>query len=101
MVDFITFSISIIGVLAGFFFWFIEQSEGKELNSDYISKVKETAKERLDVVLKDYEITNKEVERRENITLLIGSILITGSILVLGNTAAENSNPIFHTLFLW
>lgn len=48
----------------------------------------------IDGVLKDYEISNKEIQRRDNITLIIGSILITISLLILAYTSvSENSTP--------
>jgi hypothetical protein len=43
--------------------------------------------ERLEAVLKDYEILHVELQRRENIMLAIGSILIAASLLILGQTA--------------
>jgi hypothetical protein len=52
-------------------------------------------KNALDTVLKDYEITNKEIERRENINLLVGTILVGSSFLILGNTANNGIQQIF------
>lgn len=91
MVDYTVFWVSIMGICAAIIYWFIEQSEGKEFNSEFISNIKDSIKRKqsLNTVLKDYEITNREIERRENITLLIGSILITGSILVVGYTVTS------------
>lgn len=41
-------------------------------------------------LLKDYEISNKETERRENITLVVGTIMITSSFIILGNSFSQN-----------
>lgn len=102
MLDLLTFIVSIIGICSAIIYLHvIELSHEKYDDSDkakrklFISKIFEGLKctktsERLKGVLKDYEITNREIERRENITLLIGTILITGSILILGNTANIN-----------
>ncbi len=35
-----------------------------------------------ELLLKDYEITNQEIERREDITLVVGSILIAAAFLI-------------------
>jgi len=42
---------------------------------------------KLNLVLKDYEIANQELQRRDNITLLIGSILVASSFFILANTS--------------
>jgi len=93
MIDGFTYWISIVGICFAVISFFIEPSEGEEYNCDFGKKIKYIIKDRkgLNAVLKDYEITNKEIERRENINLVVGTILITGSILVLGNTATNHS----------
>lgn len=45
-----------------------------------------------DIVLKDYEITNKEVERRDNIDMIVGTILVTASFVILGNVASTTTS---------
>ncbi|MEM2240434.1 MAG: hypothetical protein QXL27_09085 [Candidatus Bathyarchaeia archaeon] len=40
-------------------------------------------KNKLKIFMLDYEVSNREIERREHIMLVIGSILITGSFLML------------------
>jgi hypothetical protein len=95
MIDAGTLAVSILGLVAAVIFGLIESriSMGKEYDSDFKSKIQDAIKNKhgMEPVLKDYEITNKEIERRENITLLIGSILITGSVLILGNTLINNN----------
>ena len=44
----------------------------------------------LDAVLKDYETTNNEIQRRENTTMIVGSFLIAASLLILANTAVSS-----------
>lgn len=44
-------------------------------------------KEKLDILLADYEAASAEVGRRDNITLLTGTVLVTSSLIILGNTA--------------
>jgi len=95
MIDTGTLAVSILGFVIAVIFGLIEPriSIGKEYDSEFKSKIQDTIKkqEGVESVLKDYEITNKEIERRENITLLIGSILIAGSVLILGNTVISNN----------
>lgn len=46
-------------------------------------------------LFKDYEITNQEIERRENITLVVGSILIAAAFLIASQPfLLENENLI-------
>lgn len=51
------------------------------------------------VVLKDYEISNVTVHRRDNIDLLVGSILVTASLLVLANTGT--SEKLAHSMWVY
>lgn len=103
MVDTITYIVSVVGIIAAMCYLFLTEClYGSKKKSDpkFIADIQASIKDKngLDSVLKNYEIANREIERRENITLLIGSILITGSILVLGNTAkSENelATPIY------
>ena len=46
--------------------------------------------DKTEIFLLDYQISNKEIERRENITLVIGSILITGSFLILSEAVVRD-----------
>jgi len=92
MNDIWTYCFSVGGIIATiYYFYLIESLHDRQrlrkrspeffnlkLN---ISELGEKGK--LDVILKDYEISNREIERRDHITLLIGSILITGSFLTL------------------
>jgi hypothetical protein len=103
--DIATFGISLIGfALAVLYFLIIstafERSKKHEADdkaeADAIKKFIEKRTEGLKIVLSDYEAFSKEVERRENITVVIGSILITASMLIFGNSAiSETENPIY------
>jgi hypothetical protein len=103
MFDISTFIVSFIGTLLGVIYLHLverwqESEEGKlsdkSARSDFIQKVRFSIRESdgLNSVLKDYETTNREIERRENIGLVIGSILITGSLIILGNMATSNGS---------
>lgn len=48
---------------------------------------------KLRIILADYEAGNEEVRRRDNVTLLVGTILITSSFLILGSAATVTSQP--------
>ena len=45
--------------------------------------------ERLKVLLADYNVATEEVGRRDNVTLLVGTILITSSFIILGNVSLK------------
>lgn len=48
----------------------------------------------INVLLKDYEITNVEIARRGHITLLVGTILVAAAFLIVGQVFLEsNENP--------
>lgn len=47
--------------------------------------------ENIDVLLKDYEITNDEIARRGHITLLVGTILVAAAFLIVGQTLVESN----------
>lgn len=49
---------------------------------------------RLKIILADYASGNEEVRRRDNVTLLVGSILITSSFIILGNVMLKSDLPI-------
>lgn len=127
MIDGLTFTVSIIGIVfaiiyIGLMSYFsckqssVEEKSKKEGQELYLLEkgcsepLKSTSlslegKDKLIIILKDYEISNREIERRENITLLIGSILITASILLLIN-AIPNVKWVFaaasiFTFTLW
>jgi hypothetical protein len=50
---------------------------------------------RIKVILADYKVANDQVSRRDNVTLIIGTILITSSFLIFGNIAP---NPVYSQL---
>jgi hypothetical protein len=105
--DPITFVLSIVGIAISLLFiahvWLshVEQGYDKELEDALYEWIKSEKKhddpdnERLKILLRDYEITHEELGRRDNITLLIGTILITSSLLILGNVASKSlTHPI-------
>jgi hypothetical protein len=51
-----------------------------------------------DIILKDYEVCQAEIARRDNSTLLIGSIFTTASLLILANTI---SHELRNSLFIY
>jgi len=64
-----------------------------------------------DLIINDYKISGNEIGRRDNIILLVGTILIGASLLLIGNlTQRESSFPIafyafssigFYCVWLW
>jgi len=100
--DFYTFSISIAGIIFSIIYFLIHAFQrfhtDKDIESeqktifDWIKKDDSNGK-RLKVVLADYETSNEEVRRRDNVTLLVGTILITSSFLILGNVALKPDQP--------
>lgn len=99
-----TVLVSLLGIIFGVIYfwlrsWFLRDTNedletARELTQNIlISLCTKDYKNALDVVLKDYDTTNKEIDRRENITLIVGTILITGSLIILGNTATA-TNPL-------
>jgi hypothetical protein len=90
MVDIITFAVSIVGICAVITYWAIQADEPEKLdNKEFLTAIEASLqkKENINIILKDYEAINGEIGRRENINLLVGSILLTASALLLGNTA--------------
>jgi hypothetical protein len=104
--DLFAFLIAIVGILLSFGYIIkqvlfppkTEHDEGVEkmvtawLDEDKEKGLSKDAK--IDLILKDYETANGEIGRRDNITLIIGTILIGSSFLILGNTAVKPSQPI-------
>lgn len=50
---------------------------------------------RLKTILTDYKIGNDEVSKRDNVTLLVGTILITSSFLIFGNVATTQNPQLY------
>lgn len=92
--DVYTFTISLIGVILGVVYSIVipmvdkEKLEIEDKLKEKIGKLefKNCSKS---VLLKDYEVTNKEIERRENITLVIGTIMVTASFLILSDSVSK------------
>lgn len=72
-------------------FHFSEPKTDEKLRDAIVQTVgeNETNYQKLEGVLKDYEILNAELQRRENISLVIGTILIAASLLIFGQTAVS------------
>jgi hypothetical protein len=99
--DFLTFSISLAGIiisLAYILFQTFHTERNIESEQETISIFEWIRKDgyagkRLKVVLEDYKTSNEEVRRRDNVTLIVGTILITSSFLILGNVALKPDQP--------
>lgn len=100
--DLVTFIVSIVGIGLSISYIMFQAFRPFHTRDD-ISKeqekiekwLKNDTEKRLNLMLNDYEIANNEVGRRDNVTLLVGSILITSSFLILGNTALKPDQPTF------
>jgi len=97
-IDLATYCVSFFGFLIGVSYLCYVLSEtkrevvvGEKLVEEIINTLRACTPYTTESVLKDYEITNREIERRENITLVIGTILITSSFIILGNTATSSA----------
>lgn len=74
--------VSIIGFLLMFLYFFLIRKDkcNEELRSVLRNGFNQlNICEHKDFILRDYVKTNEEIARRENITLVIGSILVTSS----------------------
>jgi len=96
-----TLALSLIGIgLALWDFFRANPSCSEDYDAYLVGKMVESLKKDknkniLEGVLKDYEVCQAENQRRDNITLLIGSIFVTGSLLVMANTIlSQGQNPI-------
>jgi len=89
------FSLGFIGVGISFFYFFRRDREIKKyktIKEEYLKKLENvdiSNKQNLSILLTDYNTSNKEIERRENITLVIGTIMLTSSFLMV-NEAIKN-----------
>jgi hypothetical protein len=87
--------LSIIGLFLGLLYilrvWSGEPQKEKDYDEDLAEKISQLkmTNQLLETILKDYENSNTENQKRDNITLLIGSILVTASLLVLASTVSE------------
>jgi len=81
--DCITLVISLIGVVFAISYTLLVPRKAED-DETIKSTTKTEIPENLDkeLLLKDYDITNQEIERRENITLVVGSILIAAAFLI-------------------
>lgn len=95
MCDILTIIVASIGIFLGFLdiavIWFgpTEDDKIKKYVTKNLKKMPDNCMS-WDILLKDYEITNSEVARRENITVLVGTIMLTSSFLILGNSITQN-----------
>lgn len=100
-VNFVTLAISIEGIVISSLyiilrlFSVVDKGYDEKLKQDILNWIRNTGEnsnnEKMKILLKDYETANAEIGRRDNITLLVGTILITASLLILGNIATTNS----------
>lgn len=51
--------------------------------------------DKLNSILKDYDISCSELRRRDNIVLVIGTIIITASLLIFGNAVNASQSNLF------
>ena len=96
--DFFSYWISVGGVFLAVIYMLNRNPEQSSTIPDLENKLKLAIIENnknLEPFLKDYEITNNEIQRRENTTMLVGSFLITASLLLLANTAVNTSLTTF------
>lgn len=102
--DLFTFLLSTVGIVVSLlymlnvWFYFGEPKREGEYDRELADSIKAKLEKNdkfLNGVLKDYGISNIDNQRRDNITLLIGSILATASLLILANTVSERlAHPI-------
>lgn len=59
--------------------------ENSQKHHEYLKRLRNVGDDHIDVVLKDYETMNREIQNRGTITQAVGAILITASFLILGN----------------
>lgn len=86
MSDLGTFVISIIGFVLSMIYIVIIEFRKPGLFEYHFN---ENQNIEIDVLLKDYESTNNEIERRENITLVVGTILVAAAFLIVSETFSE------------
>lgn len=94
-----TFLVSLVGIIIALFYirkqWLSPTPErDTQLEDEIAGWIRDpwkslplNKKEKLDILLRDYEAATAEVGRRDNITLLTGTVLVTSSLIILGNTA--------------
>ena len=97
--DILTASVSMFGIVLSLFYIFRGLSRcvkdphyDKKFSKALVAWFKKSTSsldQKLRVVLKDYETANAEIGRRDNIGLLIGTILVTSSFLILGSAIKE------------
>jgi hypothetical protein len=104
--EILTYFLSIVGLAVAsgdiLRMWFSLDKKNDQKNtpedSELLGHLKEFLKNptNRDSVVKDYEICQAEVARRDSSTLLIGSIFTTASLLILANTISQTfSNSTF------
>lgn len=100
--DFPTLLISSIGIALSVCYFFYQALKPYHTKND-VNKEQESIVEwlregddgkKLKLLLADYASGNEEVRRRDNVTLLVGTILITSSFVILGNITLKQDLPI-------
>jgi hypothetical protein len=89
-VDIPTMCISVVGIMVTAFYLLIRNPEQNLPLPELGLSSSKAIDDNLDAVLKDYETTNNEIQRRENTTMIVESFLIAASLLILANTAVSS-----------
>jgi hypothetical protein len=96
-----TFFLSVVGLafaMCDFLeMWFsLDKKNGSGIDPDYdeellkcITEMLKTENSNQTILIKDYDVCQSEIVRRDNSTLLIGSIFTTASLLLLANTISQ------------
>jgi hypothetical protein len=105
--DPVALAISIFGVVISAVYLFIRLSSCAR-KEDYDTELKKELDEWLDgdktkppdcqkveVLLKDYETATSEIARRDNVALIVGTILVTSSLLIFATYAGTNPISIY------
>jgi len=108
MFDLITLLLSMGGIALSLFYilnvwcYNVDTHYDSELESSLVKWLRSGKNDgdldykKLNIVLKDYETTSEEMGRRDSITLIVGTILITSSLITLGNAATiADNHPIY------
>jgi hypothetical protein len=100
--DIPTFLISSFGIVISVLYIFFQAFRPYHTHSDIEGELKmliawlnddDEEGTRLKVMLADHKTATEEVGRRDNVTLLVGTILITSSFIILGNVAVNQNQP--------
>lgn len=94
--------ISLIGCVLSIIYWMmIQRNKCNDTLREELTKIYNGYDiiNHKEFILKDYSITNDEIARRENITLVVGSILVSSSFIILGNYVVNDLSNVHNSLF--